>query len=224
MTKLGAAIERERPDWYGELSRPPFRTFKEGGIDAMILATARRNDYRKQESWIKRKMTIASLILVLAASILLLYPLLQLIVPHPAGSPSQLSESWQTYQGEDYSFLLPNEWESFPGKDGSLVFTHHGQKTGNMAIQQYGFVYSSLMDRIYPDNATIVSKSIIGNNAQLPAYYYFRFEITEANGGTRLEDHYYIMQASITYDFYFPSLSVDKNISEKIVKSFSPAL
>jgi hypothetical protein len=222
MTKLGAEMERERPKWYEELSRPPFRTFQEKGI-AAIMANTRRNARPDRSLWIKRVITISCLFLALAASIVWLYPLLGPSEPRSAASPMSLSGTWQTYQGKEYSFLLPTEWETAPGEDGRLAFIHQGRTIGNMAIHQYGLIYSRSMDYIYPANAKVVSQSVAGENSQLPIYYYFQFEIAENNGRTRLEDHYYVMQASITYDFYFPSKTVDKSVSEKIVQSFSPA-
>ncbi len=94
---------------------------------------------------------------------------------------------------------------------------------GSMTVIQYGLVYSRLFDS-YPPNSKLIdidSGQILNEQINISPDKHMRFQLytTEGEPGI-IEDHYYFMQALVTYDFAFRSDRVDERTADQITGSF----
>ncbi|TFE30666.1 hypothetical protein [Cohnella luojiensis] len=230
MSKHEAMMDGDRPVWYGELSHPPFRTFRDEELNAVM---ERVRSGKSARNALRIKWGIAALcFVVLLAGVAVLDRTSSLHLFTKSSSPATQSGKWSTYAEMESTFSFPSDWEVVRTSNDRLEFISDRGSVGSLTVIQYGLAYSRTFESHYPPNSKIIEtvpdqakseQERKDHNIGLigPQATHMRFQLytTEGEPGF-IEDHYYFMQALVTYDFAFRSDWVDQQTADVIAESF----
>ncbi|MFC5468351.1 hypothetical protein ACFPPD_06440 [Cohnella suwonensis] len=231
MTEHGYVNNAGKPDWYSGLKKPPFRTFGDKEMDAIANAvhTPRRSGRGR---WKRTGSAIACIALSLAV-------LLAIADRWLLSDSSRLANEgsrWNMVQAMDAEFEIPSDWELVKTKNNHRDIRVGGETIGSFSAIPYGLISSQTFEAYYPKNAKLLFTDATmmapvsndGSDKQpprvLPGTQTIRilFQLYDDDGKPSfIEDHYYMMKATFTYDLSFRTENVDHATIDRVLKSFA---
>jgi hypothetical protein len=234
MRKSGLTIShKDQPDWYEDLSRPPFRTFGNDQANLVLTKVREQDRFGRKSSLQKRwrMVTFGILIAIIGGVAWVASDNLRSEGRAPSANVTT-DGKWQTYSAMDASFEIPAGWEVVRTNETRLDFISDRGGLGSMTVLPYGLVFSRSFEGYYPPNSKLVDEEPEQTSATKgsptdspvligPPAKHMRFQLYTTEGEPWIiEDHYYFMQAVVTYDFAFRSDWIDQSTLQRIAQSF----